>query len=135
MKETAAAGSPAEAAALLAFVGAAIPATDAEKAAAVAALKNSDIISAYRANAAYLMTDAEGRQIVAVLKREADGANVWQPEAAASFTIAAIFRSGSSQSRGPGRSRQESRRSSTKGEAGSEGGHEVRRSPARSRAA
>lgn len=92
LKETAAAGSPAEAAALLAFAGAPIPAVDADKAAAVAAIKNSDIISAYRSNAAYIMTDADGRQVVAVLKRVEAGANVWQPVAAASFTIASIFR-------------------------------------------
>ena len=93
LKETAAAGSPAEAASLLAFVGAPIPGTDAERAAAVAALPNTAIISAYRANAAYLMKDADGRQVVATLKREAAGADVWQPVAANSFSISTIFRS------------------------------------------
>lgn len=75
------------------FAGVDVPGSDAEKAAAVAALSNSTLISAYRANAAYIMKDEAGRQVVAVLKREEAGVNVWQPVAASSFSIAAIFKS------------------------------------------
>ena len=83
--------NPIELECLLAFVGRAIPTTEAKTREAVKAITKAEVITAYRENSAYSVTSGESYKVAKVVTAF-KGANVVTFEESDSYNIGAIFR-------------------------------------------